>query len=332
MNPFRYERPSDASGAVALLAGAPNGVFLAGGTNLVDHMRLGVRQPDLLVDITHLPYDRIEPLPDGGVRIGAMVRNSDLAADRTIRTRYPLLAQALLAGASGQRRNAATTGGNLLQRTRCVYFQDITKPCNKRVPGSGCSAREGYHRELAILGTSPSCIATHPSDMAVALAALGASVRVLGPQGERTIPLVDFYRLPGDEPQRDTVLEHGELITTVDLPPLPFATHSHYRKVRDRASYAFALISVAAALDVVAGVVRDVRIALGGVAPVPWRAARAEAALRGTPATEEMFGRAAEAGLADAQPLPGNAFKVTLARNVLGRSLLDLTKEEEEQR
>jgi len=328
MNPFRYERASDASGAVALLAQAPNGVFLAGGTNLVDHLRLGVRHPDLLVDITHLPYDRIEPLPDGGVRIGALVRNSDLAADRTIRTRYPLLAQALLAGASGQLRNAATTGGNLLQRTRCVYFQDISKPCNKRMPGSGCSMREGYQRDGAILGASPACIATHPSDMAVALAALGASVRVLGPQGERTIPLVDFYRLPGDEPQRDTMLEHGELLTAVDLPPLPFATNSHYGKVRDRASYAFALVSVAAALDVADGVVRDVRIALGGVAPVPWRAVRAEAVLRGAPANEEVFGRAAEAELADAQPLPGNAFKVTLARNTLVRTLLDLTEEE----
>ncbi len=332
MNPFRYERASDASGAVALLAKAPNGVFLAGGTNLVDHMKLGVRQPDLLIDITHLPYDRIEPLPDGGIRIGALVRNSDLAADRTIRIRYPLLAQALLSGASGQLRNLATTGGNLLQRTRCVYFQDVSKPCNKRVPGSGCSAREGYHRELAILGTSPACIATHPSDMAVALAALGASVRVLGPHGERTIPLVDFYRLPGDEPQRDTVLEHGELITAVDLPALPFATRSHYRKVRDRASYAFALVSVAAALDVANGIVRDVRIALGGVAPVPWRAARAEAVLRGAPATEEVFGRAAEAELADAQPLPGNAFKLPLARNTLVRTLLDLTEEEKERR
>ncbi len=332
MNPFRYERASDASGAVALLAKAPNGVFLAGGTNLIDHMKLGVREPDLLIDITHLPYDRVEPLPDGGVRIGAMVRNSDLAADRTIRTRYPLLAQALLAGASGQLRNLATTGGNLLQRTRCVYFQDISKPCNKRVPGSGCSAREGYHRELAILGTSEACIATHPSDMAVALTALGAIVRVLGPQGERTIPLVEFYRLPGDEPQRDTVLEHGELITAVDLPALPFATRSHYRKVRDRASYAFALVSVAAALDVAGGVVRDVRMALGGVAPVPWRAVRAEAALRGAPATEEVFGRAADAELADAQPLPGNAFKVPLARNVIVRTLLDLTEEEKERR
>ncbi len=328
MNPFRYERASDASSAVALLAQAPDGVFLAGGTNLVDHMKLGVRQPDLLVDITHLPYDRIEPLPNGGVRIGAMVRNADLAADHTIRTRYPLLAQALLAGASGQLRNLATTGGNLLQRTRCVYFQDISKPCNKRMPGSGCSAREGYQRDSAILGTSPACIATHPSDMAVALAALDASVRVLGPRGERAIPLVDFYRLPGDEPQRDTVLEHGELITAVDLPPLPFATRSHYRKVRDRASYAFALVSVAAALDIAGGVIRDVRIALGGVAPVPWRAVRAEDALRGTPATQEAFGRAADAELTDAQPLPGNAFKVPLARNALVHTLLDLTEEE----
>jgi xanthine dehydrogenase YagS FAD-binding subunit len=208
-----------------------------------------------------------------------------------------------------------------------VYFQDISKPCNKRVPGSGCSAREGYHRELAILGASQACIATHPSDMAVALAALGAIVRVLGPRGERTIPLVDFYRLPGEEPQRDTVLDHGELITAVDLPPLPFATHSHYRKVRDRASYAFALVSVAAALDVAGGVVRDVRIALGGVAPVPWRAARAEAVLRGAPATEEAFDRAAEAELADAQPLPGNAFKIPLTRRTLVRALLDLVEE-----
>ncbi len=330
MNPFRYERARDASSAVALLAQAPNGVFLAGGTNLVDHLKLGVRQPDLLIDITHLPYDRIEPLPDGGIRIGAMVRNSDLAANRTIRTRYPLLAQALLAGASGQLRNLATTGGNLLQRTRCVYFQDISKPCNKRIPGSGCSAREGYQRDSAILGASEACIATHPSDMAVAMVALDAVVRVLGPNGERTIPLVDFYRLPGDEPQRDTVLEHGELITAVDLPPLPFATRSHYRKVRDRASYAFALVSVAAAIDVTDGIVRDARIAFGGVAHVPWRAWRAELTLRGTPATEEAFRRAADAELADARPLPGNAFKVPLARNVLVRTLLDLTGEEDQ--
>src|SRR6266581_8089220 len=330
MKPFRYERASDASTAVAMLAQASGSAFLGGGTNLVDLMKLGVAQPQLLIDVSHLPYNRVELLADGSVRIGAAVRNSDLAADRTIRSRYPMLAQALLAGASGQLRNLATTGGNLLQRTRCVYFQDISKPCNKRMPGSGCSAREGYHRELAILGTSPACIATHPSDMAVALAALDAMVRVLGPQGERLIPLTDFYRLPGEEPQRETVLEHGELITAVDLPPLPFATRSHYRKIRDRASYAFALVSVAAALEVEGGVVRDVRLALGGVAPKPWRAVRAEAVLRGAPATGEVFGRAAEAELAEAQPLPGNAFKVPLARNTLVRTLLDLTGEEKQ--
>jgi xanthine dehydrogenase YagS FAD-binding subunit len=327
MNPFRYVRAEDAPGAVRTLAGEAAGAFLAGGTNLVDLMKLGVARPELLVDVARLPYDRIEPLPDGGVRIGAMVRNSDLAADRTIRTRYPLLAQALLSGASGQLRNVATTGGNLMQRTRCVYFQDVTKPCNKREPGSGCPAIEGYHRNLAILGASEACVATHPSDMAVAMVALDAVVRVLGPSGERTIPLVDFHRLPGDEPQRDTVLEHGELITAVDLPPLSFARRSLYRKVRDRASYAFALVSVAAALDLADGAVRDVRIAFGGVAHVPWRAWRAEQALRGRPATEEAFHRAADAELAQARPLRDNAFKVPFARNVLVRALLDLTEE-----
>lgn len=327
MKPFTYERASDAAGAVARLAQTPAGVFLAGGTNLVDHMKLGVAQPELLVDITHLPYDRVEPLPDGGVRIGAMVRNSDLAADRTIRQHYPLLAEALLSGASGQLRNLATTGGNLLQRTRCVYFQDVSKPCNKREPGRGCPARAGYHRELAILGASEACIATHPSDMAVAMAALDAIVRVLGPGGERAIPLNDFYRLPGNEPQRDTVLQHGELITAVDLPPLAFGARSCYRKARDRASYAFALVSVAAALDVADGNVRDVRLALGEVAHKPWRAQKAEAVLRGAAATEETFRRAAEAELAAAQPLPGNAFKVPLARNLFVRTLLDLMEE-----
>jgi xanthine dehydrogenase YagS FAD-binding subunit len=332
MNPFRYEHAADARGAIALLSQAPAGVFLAGGTNLVDHLKLGVSQPELLVDITSLPYNRIEPLPDGGVRIGALVCNSDLAADRAIRERYPVLAQALLAGASGQLRNLATTGGNLLQRTRCVYFQDVSKPCSKREPGSGCPARDGYHRELAVLGGSPACIAAHPSDMAVALAALDAVVRTHGPAGERTIPLVDLHRLPGDEPQRDTVLAHGELITAVDLPPLAFAARSRYRKVRDRASYAFALVSVAVALDVADGVVREARIALGGVAPKPWRAWKAEAVLRGAPTTEEAFRRAAEAELADAQPLEGNAFKVPLARNLIVRTLLDLLDTPEEAR
>jgi xanthine dehydrogenase YagS FAD-binding subunit len=328
MKPFRYERANDASTAVAMLAQAPEGAFLGGGTNLVDLMKLGVAKPDLLIDVSHLPYNRVELLSDGGVRIGAAVRNSDLAADRTIRSRYPMLAQALLAGASGQLRNLATTGGNLLQRTRCVYFQDVSKPCNKREPGSGCPAREGYHRNLAILGASEACIATHPSDMAVAMVALDAVVRVLGPKGERTIPLTSFHRLSGNEPQRDTVLEHGELITAVDLPPLAFATHSHYRKVRDRASYAFALVSVAAAIDVADGMIRDVRIAFGGVAHIPWRARKAEAILRGAAATEEVFRQAADAELADARPLRDNAFKVPLARNTLVRTLLDLTQEE----
>jgi xanthine dehydrogenase YagS FAD-binding subunit len=326
VRPFRYERAEDVPGAVALLAEAPEGAFLAGGTNLVDLMKLGVATPDVLVDVRRLTSDRIEELPDGSLRIGAAVPNSELAAHPMVRRRYPALAQALLSGASGQLRNLATTGGNLLQRTRCVYFQDVTTPCNKREPGSGCSAREGYHRELGILGTSDACIATHPSDMAVALAALDAVVRTQGPGGRRTILLTELHRLPGDEPERDTVLERGELITAVDLPPMAFSHHSRYRKVRDRASYAFALVSVAAALDVAGGVVRDVRLALGGVAPKPWRATTAEEALRGGPATGERFGRAADAELADARPLPGNAFKVRLARNVMVRMLLDLAE------
>ncbi|HET8840882.1 MAG TPA: xanthine dehydrogenase family protein subunit M [Ktedonobacteraceae bacterium] len=324
MKPFRYERATDSSSALALLASSSQGAFLGGGTNLVDLMKLGVAQPDLLVDVSHLPFDQIEELSDGGVRIGAGVRNSDLAAHRVIRSRYPLLAQALLSGASGQLRNQATTGGNLLQRTRCVYFQDIAKPCNKRIPGSGCPAREGYHRTLAILGSSAACIATHPSDMAVALVALDAVVHILGPRGERVVPLVEFYRLPGNEPQRDTTIEYGELITAIDLPPLPLAAHSYYRKVRDRASYAFALVSVAVAIELSNNEIRDVRIALGGVAPMPWRAWKAEAELRGKPATVDAFRRAAEVELASARPLPGNAFKVPLAHNTLVRVLLDL--------
>ncbi len=326
MNPFRYERAADAGGAVATLEREPHGVYLGGGTNLVDLMKLGVAAPDLLVDVARLPFDRIEELADGGVRIGAAVKNSVLAGDRTIRTRYPLLAKALLSGASGQLRNLATTAGNLLQRTRCVYFQDVTKPCNKREPGSGCPAREGYHRSLAILGASEACIATHPSDMAVAMVALDARVRVQGPGGERTIPLTELHRLPGAEPQRDTVLEHGDLIVAVDLPPLPFATRSTYRKVRDRASYAFALVSVAAALDVADGIVVDARLALGGVAPKPWRATRAEAVLRGAPASAETFLRAARAELAEAAPLHENAFKVPLAERTIVRALSDLAE------
>lgn len=326
MRPFRYTRAEDVPAAVALLAQAPNGVFLGGGTNLVDLMKLDVATPDLLVDVRLLTSDRVEELPDGGIRIGAATPNSDLAADTLVRRRYPVLSQALLSGASGQLRNLATTGGNLLQRTRCVYFQNVTTPCNKRAPGTGCSAIEGHHRELAILGTSPDCIATHPSDLAVALTALDAVVRTEGPDGARSIPMSGLHRLPGDEPQRDTILQHGELITAIEVPPLAFATCSRYRKVRDRASYAFALVSVAAAIDVADGVVRDVRIALGGVAHKPWRATRAEALLRGGPAKRDRFRAAAEAELAEARPLPGNAFKVPLARNTLARTLLELAE------
>jgi xanthine dehydrogenase YagS FAD-binding subunit len=329
VRPFDYQRASDAASAVATVTQRPGALFLGGGTNLVDHMKLGVRSPDLVVDVTGLPFDRIEPLPDGGVRIGAEVRNSDLAADPLIRTRYPVLARALLAGASGQLRNLATTAGNLLQRTRCVYFQDVSTPCNKREPGTGCSAIDGYTRYHAILGASEHCIAVHPSDMAVAMAALDATVVVLGTGGERRIPLVDFHRLPGDAPDRDTVLEHGNLITAVELPACAFATRSAYRKVRDRASYAFALVSVAAALDIADGTIRDARLALGGVAHKPWRATRAEEMLRGGEAVESTFRAAALAELEEARPLPGNRFKVPMAANTIVAVLRDLAEEGE---
>jgi xanthine dehydrogenase YagS FAD-binding subunit len=287
-------------------------------------MRLGVETPDLLVDVTRLPYDRIDATGNGGLRVGAGVRNSDLAADHRVRSRYPALAEAVLAGASGQLRNLATTGGNLLQRTRCAYFQDVTKPCNKREPGTGCPARQGEHRNLAIIGHSEHCVATHPSDMAVALAAFDAIVRVVGPAGEREIPLVDFHRLPGDTPHHDTVLERDELIVAIDVPALAFAGNSRYRKVRERASFSFALVSVAAALDVAAGEVRDVRIAFGGLAHKPWRAYAAEEALRGSAADEQAFDSAADAELAQAEPLRDNGYKVELARNTLVRTLVEL--------
>jgi xanthine dehydrogenase YagS FAD-binding subunit len=303
-------------------------VFLAGGTNLVDLMKLGVATPDVLVDVTKLPLGEVTELPGGGLRVGATVRNSDLAADPRIRRGYPVLSQALLAGASGQLRNMATTGGNLLQRTRCRYFMDPTMPCNKHAPGSGCPARAGDHRNLAILGGSEACIATHPSDMAVALAALDAVVRIDGAAGERTIPVTALHRLPEDTPERDTVLEHGELITAVELPALPFATRSAYRKARDRASYAFAVGSVAAVLDVADGLVRDVRLAFGAVAPKPWRALAAEEALRGRPATRESFLAAADAELDEARPLRDNAYKITLVRNLTAAVLGRLAEEQ----
>ena len=324
MRAFAFERATDAQAAARLVAGHPGAAFLGGGTNLVDHMKLGIAAPQLLVDVTQLPFAAVAERADGGVRIGAAVRNSDLAAHPLIRERYPVLSQALLAGASGQLRNLATTAGNLLQRTRCPYFQDRTTPCNKRSPGSGCSAIPGYSRDMAILGASAHCIATHPSDMAVAMAALDAVVQVQGPGGERSIPITGLHRLPADAPERDTTLAHGELITAVDLPPT--AGRSAYRKVRDRASYAFALVSVAAVLDVAGGKVTDVRIALGGVAHKPWRAATAEARLHGGPATAAGFRAAADAELAAAQPASGNAFKVPLVRNTVTAVLRGLAE------
>ncbi|HEY8408933.1 MAG TPA: xanthine dehydrogenase family protein subunit M [Gaiellaceae bacterium] len=324
MDPFRYERAADTAAAVATIDASPGAKFLGGGTNLVDLMRLGVERPDLLVDVTRVADDTIEDLDEGGLRIGAAVKNSDLAADLRVRTRYPVLAEALLSGASGQLRNVATTGGNLLQRTRCAYFQDVTKPCNKREPGTGCPAREGEHRNLAVIGHSEHCVATHPSDMAVALAALDATVHVVGPTGERTIPVIDLHRLPGDAPDRDTVLERDELIVAVEVPALAFSERSAYCKVRERASFSFALVSVAAALDVADGRVRDVRIAFGGLAHKPWRAVAAEEALRGEAAEEAAFARAAEAELAHAQPLRDNTYKIPLAKATLVQTLAEL--------
>ncbi|ARZ71560.1 xanthine dehydrogenase family protein subunit M [Streptomyces sp. HU2014] len=323
MKEFAYTRPADVGAAIAALSGRPDGAFLGGGTNLVDLMKLGVTTPALLVDISRLPLTEIEERPDGGLTIGANVRNGDLAAHPAVRTRYPALSQAVLAGASGQIRNAATTGGNLLQRTRCLYFQDVGKPCNKRLPGSGCPARDGVHRDLAVLGHSPHCVATHPSDMAVALAALDAVVHLRGPDGERAVPLTDFHRLPGEEPHRDTVIGPAELVTAVGLPPAP-AGPSAYRKARDRASYAFALASVAAALEVRDGVVREARLAFGGLAHKPWRARAAEDVLRGAPAGEEAFARAVDTELAAAEPLRDNGFKVPLARALAVRVLAGL--------
>ncbi|NYH55431.1 xanthine dehydrogenase YagS FAD-binding subunit [Nocardiopsis arvandica] len=328
MRPFDYSRPAEASAAVAAVAGDPGAAYIGGGTNLVDRMKLGITRPTALVDVREVLSDRIEDLPDGWIRIGGAVPNSDLAAHPEVRRRFPVLSQALLAGASGQLRNAATTGGNLLQRTRCVYFQNRAMPCNKREPGTGCSAVGGYGRYNAVLGASEHCVATHPSDMAVAMTALGARVHVLGPAGERTVDMPGLHRLPGAEPERDTVLEHGDLITAVDLPHLPLALRSAYRKVRDRASYAFALVSVAAALDVVDGTVVDARVAFGGLAHAPWRAHRAEEVLRGGPATEEAFREAGRAELAGADTGPGNAFKVPMAVNTLALVLRELTAEE----
>lgn len=323
MRPFAYERAPNVASAV-LAASSPEVMFLGGGTNLIDLMKLGVAQPARLIDVSRLPLDCVEDLPEGGLSVGATVRNSDLAAHPAVRERYPVLAQALLAGASGQIRNMATVAGNLLQRTRCPYFQDTSKPCNKRRPGSGCPAREGEHSNLAILGHSQHCVATHPSDMAVALAALNARIKTHGREGGRTIPISELYTLPSEQPQCDTTLEHGELITSVELdPPLKHA-RSGYHKARERASFAFALVSVAVVAQARDGLIEDCRIALGGVAHRPWRAHKAEAALRGQPATEASFAQAADAELAAAEPLKHNGFKVPLARNLIVRTLSEV--------
>jgi len=331
MNNFDYQRATDTKSALQLFSESSSrqgsARFLAGGTNLVDLMREGIEQPQSLVDITRLPLAEVQELPNGGLRIGAMVRNSHLAAHALVRERYPLLSQAILMGASAQLRNMATTGGNLMQRTRCYYFYDASARCNKRVSGSGCDAIEGFHRIHAILGTSPHCIATHPSDMCVALVALDATVNVSGPSGERSIAFSEFHRLPADTPQVDTNLQPGELITSVDLPASSSHLPSLYRKVRDRASYAFALVSVAAALKIEDGVIRDVRLALGGVAHKPWRASVAEQLLQGTSATHDAFARAAAAELAAATPQKGNAFKVELARRTITLVLSELADE-----
>jgi len=320
MQPFAYVRTDRVEDAIA--AAGDDARFLAGGTNLVDLMKSEVERPRRVVDISRLPLDGIVETDAGGVRIGALVPNADCANHPLVRRRYPLLSQALLSGASPQLRNMATTGGNLLQRTRCYYFMDTAfTACNKRSPGSGCAAREGRNRIHAILGASEQCIATHPSDMAVALAALDAVVEVRGPRGTRRIPIDDFHRLPGTTPQRDTNLEPGELVTAVELPPDRLAAASHYLKVRDRASYAFALVSVAAALDVRDGTIRDARIALGGVAHKPWRARDAEAALRGARPGAEAFRAAGAASVAGAHPYRDNAFKVELAQRAVARAL-----------
>jgi xanthine dehydrogenase YagS FAD-binding subunit len=323
MTPFSYVRAIDIVDAIGR-GREPQTRYLGGGTNLVDLMRENIERPRALVDVTGLS-SAIEPQGDGGLWIGAAARNTAVAEHRAVRMRYPVLARAIVAGASPQIRNMATVGGNILQRTRCTYFYDAEgSRCNKRAPGQGCDAIEGFNRNHAILGASPSCVATHPSDMCVALAALDAIVHLQSAQGERSVPLTALHRLPGDHPQLETVVQPGELIAAVELPALSFAGHSTYRKVRDRASYAFALVSVAAALELEGNTVKDVRLALGGVAHTPWRAWKAERSLRGRPATEQAFRAAAEAELAEARPLRDNGFKVELAKRTITAVLNEL--------
>jgi len=327
MLPFSYARASDVQQAVSLMAAQPQARFIAGGTNLIDLMKLGIERPTHLIDISRLPLAAIEDSADGGLRIGAQVRNSDLAADSRVRERYPLLSQALLAGASGQIRNKASAAGNLLQRTRCPYFYDPGMACNKREPGSGCSALQGHNRMHAILGASEACIAVHPSDMAVALVALEAQVETVLPDGQRrSLALDQLYRLPGTTPEVETQLAHGEMIEAITLPPAP-PGRQLYRKVRDRSSYAFALVAVALVIEVSAGQVRTARIALGGVAAKPWRATAAEQALLGQPSAMAVYQNAADIALADARGQGGNDFKIPLAKRTLRQLLASATQE-----
>jgi xanthine dehydrogenase YagS FAD-binding subunit len=321
MIPFQYSKASDVADAVRQITAEPAAKFIAGGTNLLDLMKEDVERPTRLIDISRLPLGSVEETANGGLRIGALVPNSDLAWHPLIEQRYPLVGSAILAGASQQLRNMASTGGNLLQRTRCAYFYDTATPCNKRQPGSGCSATGGANRIHAILGTSESCIATHPSDMCVALAALDATVHVMGPNGARAIKFAEFHRLPGDTPQIDTNLQPNEIITAIELPAKRFTTNYSYLKIRDRLSYAFALVSIAAALELEGGSIKDARLALGGVAHKPWRDGSAEAELQGQPADEASFARAADLLLRDARPYKHNAFKVDLARRGIIRAL-----------
>ncbi|CAL9354908.1 Aldehyde oxidoreductase FAD-binding subunit PaoB [Streptomyces sp. enrichment culture] len=325
MKEFAYVRAGSVEEATSAYVSHTGARYLGGGTNLVDLMKLGVEAPTALIDVTRLPLDTVEELPEGALRVGAMVRNSDLAAHPLVRDRYPALSQAVLAGASGQLRNAATTGGNLLQRTRCPYFQDLSKPCNKREPGSGCGARDGVHRDHAVLGHSAHCIATHPSDMAVALSALDGRVELVGPEGARSVAAADFHRLPGDRPEQDTEIRPGELVTGVVLPAVAAGLPSAYRKARDRASYAFALASVAVVLRLENGVVGHAGLAFGALAHRPWRARRAEEALLGVAPTRAAFEHAVDLELAAAQPLRDNAYKVPLARNLAVDVLSRLT-------
>jgi xanthine dehydrogenase YagS FAD-binding subunit len=318
---FQYARANDVVDAIRQITGDPNAKFIAGGTNLIDLMKMDVERPTKVVDITRLALKQVENTPGGGLRIGALVRNTDLAYHPVVAERYPVLASAIIAGASQQLRNMASTGGNLLQRTRCPYFYDTAMPCNKREPGSGCFAIDGHNRMHAILGSSDACIATHPSDMCVALALLEAKVHVSGASGDRVIAFADFHRLPGDTPQRDTNLNSGEIITAVELPPKGFATNYTYLKIRDRLSYAFALVSVAVGLQLDGDTIKEGRFALGGVAHKPWRDPQAEAALRGRPANATTFFRAADVLLRDAKGYAHNTFKIDLTRRCIARAL-----------